>query len=92
MSDVPPIPTCREVASKSRLCKGKPLLELLLHSQLRRVSALSLSAVCGTRWKTSVALSANLSVAVGLGSQHFERWLNDSSSETARAEGSVRFD
>ena len=59
-----------------------PLLELLLHSQLRRVSTLSLAAVGGTGWQTSVALSADLTVTVCLGRQHLERGLDDSSTKT----------
>ena len=45
-----------------------------------------LSAVGCTRRETSVALAANHLVAVGDGSQLFERWLNDATSIPRRPE------
>lgn len=42
------------------------------------MSALLLSAVAGTWWETSIALSADLLVAVVLLGELTERWLDDS--------------
>lgn len=39
-------------------------------------------AVRGTWWETSVALSANLLVAVVFAGQNLQRWLDDASTET----------
>ena len=48
------------------------------------MTALALTAVGGTRRETSVALSANLLVAVVLAGEHLERGLDDSSSESVK--------
>jgi len=50
----------------------KPLLDLLLWSELVGVTALLLTAVGGSRWQSSVALSANHLLAVVLGSKGLE--------------------
>ena len=54
------------------------LLQLLLDAEIVRVSALLLSAVAGTWWETSIALSADLLVAVVLLGKLTKRWLDDS--------------
>lgn len=46
------------------------------------MSALALPAVGSTRRETSVALAADLAVAVGLGGQNLERRLDDTTTET----------
>ena len=46
------------------------------------MSALLLAAVGGTWWETGVALAANHLVAVELGSQGLEGWLNETTTET----------
>ena len=65
----------------------QPLLYLLLWSQLVCVTALLLSAVGGTGWESSVALSADHLLAVVLGGQGLERWLNNT---TAKSEDQVK--
>jgi len=49
----------------------KPLLELLLRSELARMTTCPLAAVSGTGGKTGVALAANLLVALVLGGENF---------------------
>ena len=58
------------------------LLQLLLGSELRRVTALALTAVGSTRRETGVALAADLLVAVVLAGEHLERGLNDTTTQT----------
>ena len=59
------------------------LFQLLLGTQLRGVSAHLGTAVVGTRRKTSVALTADLLVAVGLAGQHLQRGLHhDTTTQT----------
>jgi hypothetical protein len=62
--------------------KASRLFDLLLWSELVGVTALSLSAVRGTRRKTSVADTADGLLAVVLGSKSLQRWLNDTTTET----------
>jgi len=57
-------------------------LQLLLWAQLVGVTALLLAAVGGSWWKAGVALSADHFVAVVLGGEGLERWLNDTTTET----------
>lgn len=54
----------------------KRLFQLLLWSQLVGVSTLSLSAVGGSRWQSSVAFAANGLLTVVLRSQGFQGWFN----------------
>ncbi|KAH3664114.1 hypothetical protein OGAPHI_004828 [Ogataea philodendri] len=58
------------------------LFKLLLWSQLVGVTALSLSAVGGSWWESSVTLSANGLLTVVFGSQSLEGWLNDTTSQS----------
>ena len=58
------------------------LLQLLLWAQLVGVAALLLAAVGGTWRKAGVALSADHLLAVVLGGEGLERWLNDTTTET----------
>ena len=60
-----------------------PLLQLLLSTELRAVTALALAAVGGTRRETGVALTADLLVAVVLARKHLERRLNDTTTQAA---------
>ena len=45
------------------------------------MAALLLAAVGGARWETGVALAANHLVAVELGGQGLEGWLNETTTE-----------
>lgn len=56
--------------------------QLLLWAQLVGVTTLSLSAVGSSRWQSSVTFTANRLFAVVLGSQGFQRWLNDTTSQS----------
>ena len=57
-----------------------------LWAKLRSVTAFLLSAVGCTRRETGVALAANHLVAVGDGSQLFERWLDNATSVPTQPE------
>lgn len=57
------------------------LLQLLLWAELVGVSALLLAAVGGTWWEAGVALAADHLVAVELGGQGLEGWLNETTTE-----------
>jgi hypothetical protein len=46
------------------------------------MSTSSLTTVGGTGWEASIALPANHLLAVILGGESLERWLNDSTAET----------
>ena len=56
--------------------------QLLLWAQLVGVTTLSLSAVGSSRWQSSVTFTANRLFTVVLGSQGFQRWLNDTTSQS----------
>ena len=58
------------------------LLQFLLWAQLRGVSALLLAAVLGACWKTSVALAADLAVAVIFLGQKGKGWVHSTTTKT----------
>ena len=62
--------------------KANSLLQLLLGSELGRVTALALTAVGGTRRETGVAFAADLLVTVVLAGKNLERGLDDTTTET----------
>lgn len=73
-------------------CKGAVrLFQLLLWSQLVSVTALSLSAVGGSRRQSGVALTADGLLTVVLGSQGFQRWFNHGVLVSMRREGKEVF-
>ena len=55
------------------------------------MAALPLAAVGSARRQAGVALAADLPVAVGLGGEHFERWLDDTTTETAWANERISY-
>ena len=58
------------------------LFQLLLWTQLVGVTTLSLSTVGSSWWQSSITLTANRFVTVVLGSQSFQRWFNDTTSQS----------
>lgn len=62
--------------------KRYTLLQLFLGAKLSGVSTLLLTAILGTRWKTSIAFTADGLVAVVSLGQQRKRWVVDSSSQT----------
>mmetsp|Transcript_6815 Transcript_6815/g.25441 ORF Transcript_6815/g.25441 Transcript_6815/m.25441 type:complete len:113 (-) Transcript_6815:887-1225(-) len=62
--------------------KAELFLGYLLWTKITVVSALLLSAVLCTRWKSSIASTANLLLAIVFSCQNLERWLNSSSSQS----------
>ena len=62
--------------------KASRLLQLLLWAELVGVTALLLTAVGGPGRETGVALSADHLLAVVLGGEGLERWLNDTTTQT----------
>lgn len=68
------------------------LFQLLLGAELVGVSALLLAAVGRSGRETGVALSADHLVAVVLGGEGLERWLDDTTTETEdQVEGRLLF-
>ncbi|ORY94220.1 hypothetical protein BCR43DRAFT_359393 [Syncephalastrum racemosum] len=63
-------------------CQILYIFYLLLGTELVGVATLSLTAVSGTRGKTSVALAADVLLAVVLGGELLQRGLNDTTTET----------
>ena len=56
--------------------RTKPLLQLLLRSQLVGVSTLSLTTVGGSWWQSSVTFTTDRLFTVVFGSQSLQRWFN----------------
>ena len=79
--------------SNPRTKKTHHLLKLLLRPQLVGTATLLLSAVGGTRRKTSIALAANLLITVVLPSQHSKRRLDGTTTKTKnQMEGGLLLD
>ena len=69
------------------------LLELLLDTEVRGVTALSLTAVLGTEGQTSIASTADHLVAVGLTGQSGEGRLDNTTTKTEnQVEGGLLLD
>lgn len=75
---MPPMPPQSDDDKQSSMS----LFELLLWAELACVSALLLSAVLSTGWKTSIALTAHCLITVERFSQEGQRRVVDSASKT----------